>query len=138
MAVEAPGAGESYEIVAPIGRGGMGEVWRAVQRSLGREVAIKQLVTDNPAAVDHFISEARVTARLSHANVIPVHALGRGGDGRPMIAMKLVKGTCWQDLLHGPGATRDRQAFRPEPRARDKAASAPFAAARFRRRPRPA
>lgn len=56
----ASGAAESYEIVASIGRGGMGEVWRAVQRSLGREVALKQLTTDDPAAAMHFLSEARV------------------------------------------------------------------------------
>jgi serine/threonine-protein kinase len=102
-----PGGADAYDIVEPIGRGGMGEVWKAVQRSLGREVALKQLATDNPAAVEHFLSEARVTARLSHANIIPVHTLGRAGDGRPMLAMKLVKGTSWHDLLHGPGATRD-------------------------------
>ncbi len=103
----ASGAAESYEIVASIGRGGMGEVWRAVQRSLGREVALKQLTTDDPAAAMHFLSEARVTARLAHSNIVPVHALGRTGEGRPMLAMKLVKGTSWADLLHAPGAPRD-------------------------------
>lgn len=93
------GGTEAYEIVAPIGRGGMGEVWRAVQRSLGREIALKQLTADNPVAEEHFLSEARVTARLSHANIVPVHALGRSGDGRPMLAMKLVKGRSWLDVL---------------------------------------
>ncbi|MBK8255920.1 MAG: serine/threonine protein kinase [Polyangiaceae bacterium] len=103
----APSVAESYEIVAPIGKGGMGEVWRAVQRSLGREIALKQLSTDNPVAAEHFFSEARVTARLSHANIVPVHALGRTGDGRPMLAMKLVKGRSWHDILLEEGATRD-------------------------------
>lgn len=100
-------AAEAYEIVAPIGRGGMGEVWRAIQRSLGREIALKQLATDNPAAEEHFLSEARVTARLSHANIVPVHALGRSGDGRPLLAMKLVKGRSWLDLLREDGAAPD-------------------------------
>ncbi|MFO0589548.1 MAG: serine/threonine-protein kinase [Polyangiaceae bacterium] len=99
----ASGAPESYEILGLLGRGGMGEVWRAVQRSLGREVALKQLTTDDPAAAMHFVSEARVTARLAHSNIVPVHALGRTAEGRPMLAMKLVKGTSWQDLLHSPG-----------------------------------
>lgn len=93
------GEAEAYEILAPIGRGGMGAVWRAVQRSLGREIALKQLATDNPLAEEHFLSEARVTARLSHANIVPVHALGRASDGRPMLAMKLVKGRSWLDVL---------------------------------------
>ncbi len=91
---------ETYDVVAPIGKGGMGEVWKAVQRSLGREVALKQLATDNPAALTHFISEARITARLSHANIIPVHSLGRAGDGRPMLAMKLVNGRTWLEILN--------------------------------------
>lgn len=98
---------EAYEVVAPIARGGMGEVWRAVQRSLGREVALKQLAVDDPGAATHFLSEARVTARLSHANIVPVHALGRAPDGRPMLAMKLVKGHSWLDLLREDGAERD-------------------------------
>lgn len=94
-----PSAAEAYDIVSPIGRGGMGEVWLAIQRSLGREIALKQLSTDNPALEEHFLSEARVTARLSHANIVPVHALGRSSDGRPMLVMKLVKGRSWLDLL---------------------------------------
>ncbi|MEZ4297184.1 MAG: serine/threonine-protein kinase [Polyangiaceae bacterium] len=101
-----PASAESYDIIAPIGRGGMGEVWHAVQRSLGRDIALKQLATDNPAAEEHFLSEARVTARLSHANIVPVHALGRSPDGRPMLAMKLVKGRSWLDLLAEDSASR--------------------------------
>lgn len=102
-----PGGTEAYEIVGQVGKGGMGEVWRAVQRSLGREVALKRLTTDNPSAATQFLSEARVTARLAHSNIIPVHALGRSGDGRPMLAMKLVKGTSWSDLLRSPDRKRD-------------------------------
>src|SRR3954471_12711292 len=92
-------AAEVYDIVEPIGRGGMGEVWRAIQRSVGREIALKQLSIDNPAAEEHFLSEARVTARLSHANIVPVHTLGRSDNGRPMLAMKLIKGRSWRDAL---------------------------------------
>jgi hypothetical protein len=101
------GGAESYEIVAPLGKGGMGEVFRAVQRSLGREIALKQVTSDDPSAVDYFLSEARVTARLSHANIIPVHALGRAPGGRPILAMKLVDGATWDELLHRDGAPRD-------------------------------
>lgn len=98
------GPPEAYDIVGPLGRGGMGAVWRAVQRSLGREIALKQLTVESPVAEEHFLSEARVTARLSHANIIPVHGLGRATDGRPMLAMKLVHGRSWLDLLRDEGA----------------------------------
>ncbi len=91
--------GEAFDIVEVIGRGGMGEVWRAIQRSLGREIALKWLSLDNAAATSYFLSEARVTARLSHANIVPVHALGRAPDGRLMLAMKLVEGQSWADVL---------------------------------------
>jgi len=101
------GGTEAYEIVGQVGKGGMGEVWRAVQRSLGREVALKRLTTDDASAATQFLSEARVTARLAHSNIIPVHALGRSGDGRPMLAMKLVKGTSWSDLLRSEVGPRD-------------------------------
>ncbi|HRI66388.1 MAG TPA: serine/threonine-protein kinase [Polyangium sp.] len=98
--------GEAYEIVSELGRGGMGEVWRAVQRSLGREIALKRLATDNATAASYFVSEARVTARLSHANIVPVHALGLAPDGRPMLAMKLVEGRSWAELLQAEGENR--------------------------------
>lgn len=91
--------GEAFDVLEVIGRGGMGEVWRAKQRSLGREIALKQLSLDNAAATSYFLSEARVTARLSHANIVPVHALGRAPDGRLMLAMKLVEGQSWADVL---------------------------------------
>lgn len=104
---EGEAEGEAYEIVAELGRGGMGEVWRAVQRSLGREIALKRLSSDDATLASYFLSEARVTARLSHANIVPVHALGRAPDGRPMLAMKLVEGRTWADLLQAEGEPRD-------------------------------
>lgn len=108
QAPPAPGAdAETYDVIAELGRGGMGEVWRAVQRSLGREIALKRLSKTDPFASSLFLSEARVTARLSHANVIPVHSLGRAPDGRPMLAMKLVEGRSWADVLHDEGLKRD-------------------------------
>src|SRR4051812_3457921 len=68
---------ETFEIHEILGEGGMGQVRRASQRSLRREVAVKLPQGDAPEAIDSFLSEALTTARLEHANIIPVHVLGR-------------------------------------------------------------
>jgi Tol biopolymer transport system component len=69
-----------YEIVAPLGHGGMGEVYRARDTRLGRDVAIKilpeRLATD-PGAVSRFEQEARAVAALSHPNILAIHDVGR-------------------------------------------------------------
>jgi serine/threonine-protein kinase len=62
-----------YEIVAPIGAGGMGEVYRAHDTTLGREVAIKVVSMDTPQARRRFEQEARVVAALSHPNILSIH-----------------------------------------------------------------
>lgn len=90
---------DAYEILAPLAKGGMGEIFVARQRSLGREVAIKQASSLAPRVVEYFLSEARVTARLGHANIVPVHTLGWSDDQRPILAMKLVQGSSWSELL---------------------------------------
>lgn len=99
----------SYNIKSELGRGGMGIVYRAVQGSLDREVAIKTLVPEkrNERSRDKFIAEALVTGGLDHPNVVPVHELGRADDGEVFLAMKLVHGRSWQELLH-PHTEEDR------------------------------
>ncbi|HTQ46111.1 MAG TPA: serine/threonine-protein kinase, partial [Polyangiaceae bacterium] len=72
-----------YEIVAPLGAGGMGEVYRARDTRLGREVAIKALpegVALDPERLARFESEARSVAALSHPNLLAIHDFGREGD----------------------------------------------------------
>ena len=66
-----------YEIVAPIGAGGMGEVYRASDRSLGRDVAIKVLPQPDAETVARFEREARAVAALSHPNILAIHQFGR-------------------------------------------------------------
>jgi hypothetical protein len=83
-----------FQLLERIGSGGMGEVWRAVQQPLGREVALKILsgrLTDSPAALRRFRREAEVTAALAHPNIVPVYAVGEGG-GVAWIAMRLLSG----------------------------------------------
>jgi len=101
------GSGDTapFLIGATIGEGGMGIVRLAEQRSLEREVAVKTLrgSTEDHRAVTALVREARVTGALEHPNVIPVHALGRDADGRPMIVMKRVEGRSWREALHEDG-----------------------------------
>jgi len=85
----------SYEIEGEIARGGMGVVVKAFDRELTRDVALKVLRDEfraEPRHVRRFIEEARVTARLDHPGIVPVHHVGRDGDGRAYFAMRLVRG----------------------------------------------
>ena len=83
-----------FEIIAEIGRGGMGVVYRARQISLGREVALKVLpgyARYGQRAVQRFRVEAQAAARLHHTNIVAVHAQGEH-DGQYFYAMELVDG----------------------------------------------
>jgi eukaryotic-like serine/threonine-protein kinase len=95
-----PPVDAELELGELLGEGGMGKVYRATQRSLGREVAVKTLhSTASVRAAAALCDEAVVTGRLSHPNVIPVHALGNAGDGRPLLVMKRIEGVGWNVLL---------------------------------------
>lgn len=80
-----------YTLVAPVGSGGMGEVFRAYDPSLQRFVALKLIRADHPDVLGRFLREARAQARVDHPNVCKVHEAGEEG-GRPYIAMQLVEG----------------------------------------------
>ncbi len=83
-----------YEIKEKIARGGMGIVYRALDRSLQREVAIKILsseMKENPEYLQRFLQEARVTAKLDHPNIISIHAIGEE-KGEIFVAMQFVRG----------------------------------------------
>ena len=67
-----------YEIVAALGAGGMGEVYKAHDPRLGRDVAIKVLPAD-PERLQRFEQEARAAAALNHPNVLAVHDMGQSG-----------------------------------------------------------
>jgi serine/threonine protein kinase/Tol biopolymer transport system component len=84
-----------YQIVNLIGEGGMGEVYLATDKILGRRVALKVLptfVSKDPERLRRFTQEARAASRLSHPNVCVVHEIGETEDGRPFIAMEYVEG----------------------------------------------
>ncbi len=100
-----------YEIVAPIGAGGMGEVWRARDTRLGRDVAIKVLPAEYAAdqgRLRRFEQEARAVATLSHPHILALYDVGTH-DGTPYLVTELLEGDSLRDRLHG-GALGVRKA----------------------------
>ena len=100
----------NYEILSPLGRGGMGEVWRARDKKLGREIALKTLpdefARDNER-LSRFEREARLLASLNHPNIASVYGLEESAATR-FIVLELVEGETLADVLRrGPIATED-------------------------------
>lgn len=90
-----------YEIVAPLGAGGMGEVLRARDTRIGREVAIKLLppeVASDPDRLRRFEVEARAAGSLNHPNLVTIHEFGVDG-GTPFLVMELLEGETLRDKL---------------------------------------
>ena len=108
-----------YEIRAPLGRGGMGEVFEAVDRRLGRTVAIKVLRPEL-AADDRFLArfrrEAATAAGLAHVGIVSVHDIGEDA-GRTFIVMEFVAGRTLADIaravIHDAAPDRPASARRP-------------------------
>ncbi|MDL1950155.1 hypothetical protein FBQ97_10125 [Acidobacteria bacterium ACD] len=94
-----------YEVVARIGSGGMGEVWRARDTRLSRQVAVKILsgeTAPTPERVRRFELEARAVGRLNHPNILAVHDVGEHA-GFPYLVTELLEGETLRDLLtRGP------------------------------------
>src|ERR1700691_3519391 len=100
-----------YEIVAPIGAGGMGEVYRAKDTRLGRDVAIKVLPEAFARDADRlrrFEQEARAVAALNHPNILAIHDIGEY-NGAPFLVSELLEGHSLREELNG-GALPTRRA----------------------------
>ena len=89
-----------YELLEELGRGGMGVVYKARQRSLDRDVAIKFIAEwfADTSRVVRFLAEARVAARLIHPNIVPVHEVG-SVEGMHYFSMPLIEGRSLATLL---------------------------------------
>lgn len=92
-----------YELLAPLGAGGMGEVYRARDSKLGREVAIKMLpeaFASDPERLRRFEREARALGALSHPNILTIHDVG-SHEGAPFLVMELLEGGTLRERLRG-------------------------------------
>src|SRR5262245_52029644 len=91
----------SYELIALVGSGAMGEVWRALDPGLRRHVAIKILPSQHsqdPDRLRRFEQEAQAAGMLSHPNILTVFAIGREGD-TPYLVTELLDGVTLRDRL---------------------------------------
>ncbi|MER6286378.1 serine/threonine-protein kinase [Streptomyces sviceus] len=107
-----------YRLADPIGKGGMGRVWRAHDEVLHRAVAIKELTaalyvseSDQAVLLARTRAEARAAARINHSAVVTVHDV-LDHDGRPWIVMELVEGRSLADAVKEDGRIEAREAAR--------------------------
>jgi tetratricopeptide (TPR) repeat protein/tRNA A-37 threonylcarbamoyl transferase component Bud32 len=97
----APAAGR-YRRLREHARGGLGEVFVALDQELSREVALKEIqdrFADHPDARARFLREAEVTGKLEHPGVVPVYGLGAYLDGRPYYAMRFIRGESMHEAI---------------------------------------
>jgi len=103
-----------YQITARLGAGGMGEVWRATDSRLGREIAIKVLpdeVATDPERLRRFEQEARAASSLNHPGILTVHDFGRDGDVVFLVTELLEGETLRERLRRGPVPERESLAL---------------------------
>jgi WD40 repeat protein len=97
-----------YEQICEHARGGLGRIVRAVDRRLGRTVAVKELLRRDDWHEARFVREALITARLEHPGIVPVHEAGRWPNGDPYYVMKLVEGRTLKELMASHQTPRER------------------------------
>src|SRR5262245_65947543 len=100
----------SYRILAPLGAGGMGEVFKARDEKLDRDVALKVLparLASDPDALARFQREVKAVAALSHPNILAIHDFGQA-EGRHYAVMELLEGETLRQALDGGPLPPDR------------------------------
>jgi serine/threonine-protein kinase len=110
--VDAFGGGVRYDILEELGRGGMGVVFKARDRRLGRVVALKRLtenLREHPKAVEMFLREARAAAALNHPNIVTLYDAGQEGDTF-YLTMECLEGSPLQSILKRRGKLTPRDA----------------------------
>ena len=94
--------GQRFRVLRPHARGGLGEVFVALDGELNREVALKQILdshADDPTSRHRFVVEAEVTGGLEHPGIVPVYGMGVHADGRPFYAMRFIRGDSLKDAI---------------------------------------
>jgi WD40 repeat protein len=99
---------DRYQQISEHARGGLGRVVRAVDKRLGRTVAVKELLRQDQWHEARFMREALITARLEHPGIVPVHEAGRWPNGAPYYVMKLVEGRTLKELFVAKPTLRER------------------------------
>ncbi|MGB0590650.1 MAG: serine/threonine-protein kinase [Myxococcota bacterium] len=102
VALVAQSTAERYEVGEALGKGGMGEVLEVLDRGFNRRVAMKTLLRSGTTKeeVDLFVAEAQINSQLEHPNLVPIHDIGVGEDGKPYFTMRLVRGhTSLKDII---------------------------------------
>ena len=99
---------DRYEQIREHARGGLGRIVRAIDRRLGRTVAVKELLRRDDWHEARFVREALITARLEHPGIVPVHEAGRWPNGDPYYVMKLVEGRTLKELMASHQTPRER------------------------------
>jgi serine/threonine protein kinase len=101
---ESPESSLDYLTLDKLGEGGMGTVHLARQVALGREVALKQIhqrSSRQQSVRDEFLTEAVLTGKLEHPNIVPIYEVGESAGGELFYSMKNVKGRAWDDTIDG-------------------------------------
>src|SRR4029450_919131 len=91
-----------FRVLRPHARGGLGEVFVALDEELHREVALKQILdhhADDSTRRHRFVVEAEITGGLEHPGIVPVYGLGAYADGRPYYAMRFIRGDSLRDAI---------------------------------------
>jgi WD40 repeat protein/serine/threonine protein kinase len=91
-----------FRIQGPLASGGIGQVMRALDMELRREVAVKEIqpaLAGNQEVRARFLREAEITGQLEHPGIVPVYGLGRDASGQPFYAMRLVRGQTLQQAV---------------------------------------
>jgi tetratricopeptide (TPR) repeat protein/tRNA A-37 threonylcarbamoyl transferase component Bud32 len=94
--------GQRFRLLRPHARGGLGEVFVALDAELNREVALKQILdhhADDATSRTRFVLEAEITGGLEHPGIVPVYGLGSHGNGRPYYAMRFIRGDTLKDAI---------------------------------------
>jgi hypothetical protein len=104
---------DRFEPRGEIGRGGMGRVDDAFDRALGRPVAIKHMLSTSGIDLARFEREARITARLEHPGIVPIHDAGRSADGTPYYVMRRIDGRPLGECVSHAKTLADRLALVP-------------------------